>query len=160
MLQQENEKLCLRKFYVLHLSSVKMILVQIKFLLEPEMKIQTINFEKKFAKFDDHWSPKVIAEMNDYQFKLVKFKGEFVWHQHDDTDETFIVLKGKMQILFKDAQVDLNEGEMLVVPKNTLHKPVAENECEIMLIEPRGVVNTGDSGGTLTAEQDLSLIHI
>ncbi|WP_299004352.1 cupin domain-containing protein [uncultured Shewanella sp.] len=116
---------------------------------------KAINFEEKLSLFSDYWSPKVIAEMNQYQFKLVKIKGEFTWHSHDDTDEVFIVMKGEMTIALKDTQISLAAGEMYVVPKGVEHKPYALNECQIMLIEPKGVVNTGDAGGELTAQQNV-----
>ena len=119
------------------------------------MTYQAINFKKKLTLFSKHWSPRVIAEMNDYQFKLVKIKGQFVWHDHPDTDETFVVIEGEMQIVFKDGQVDLAAGEMFVVPKGVQHKPLAAEECRILVIEPRGVVNTGEAGGDLTAENDV-----
>ncbi len=118
------------------------------------MTYTAINFREKLGQFSDHWAPRVIAEMNDYQFKLVKIKGEFVWHKHDDTDEVFIVLEGEMRIEFRDGQVNLSPGEMFVVPKNTEHKPVAAAECRILLVEPRGVVNTGETGGELTAKDN------
>ncbi len=105
--------------------------------------------------FSDHWSPKIIAEMNNYQIKLVKIKGDFVWHNHQGTDEVFIVIEGKMKIEFENETVELNEGEMYVVPKGVEHKPRAETECKIMLIEPRGVVNTGNTEGELTASGDV-----
>jgi mannose-6-phosphate isomerase-like protein (cupin superfamily) len=114
-----------------------------------------INFKEKFSKFSDHWSPKVIAEMNDYQFKLVKIQGDFIWHNHEDTDETFIVIEGEMKIEFENEIVELNEGDLFVVPKGVEHKPLAKNECKIMIIEPRGVVNTGNSEGNLTASNDV-----
>lgn len=114
-----------------------------------------INFNQKFANFSEHWSPRVIAEMNNYQFKLVKVQGEFVWHDHPDTDEAFIVLDGRLDIEFRDGKVTLEAGEMFVVPKGVEHKPVAERECQIMLVEPTGVVNTGNAGGELTAESDV-----
>jgi len=114
-----------------------------------------INLKDKLEKFSDHWSPKVIAEMNDYQFKLVKIKGEFVWHNHADTDETFIVIEGEMKIEFEDKTVELGEGVMYVVPKGVEHKPYAEEECKVMIIEPRGVVNTGNTEGDLTASNDV-----
>ncbi|HIF04577.1 MAG TPA: cupin domain-containing protein [Candidatus Poseidoniales archaeon] len=117
--------------------------------------MQKINFDEKFAAFSDHWSPKVIAEMNDYQFKLVKVQGEFVWHHHADTDEAFIIIEGGMKIEFEDRTVELNAGEMFVVQRGIEHKPVAENECKIMIIEPRGVVNTGSAEGELTADDDV-----
>ena len=114
-----------------------------------------INFQEKLAKFSEQWTPKVIAEMNDYQFKLVKIQGEFVWHNHSDTDEVFIVIEGSMKIEFGEETVELNEGEMYVVPKGVQHKPYAENECKVMLVEPKGVVNTGESDGELTADNDV-----
>jgi len=114
-----------------------------------------INFQDKLAKFSEHWTPKVIAEMNDYQFKLVKIQGEFVWHNHSDTDEVFIVIEGSMKIEFDDKTVELNEGEMYVVPKGVQHKPYAEQECKVMLVEPKDVVNTGESDSELTADNDV-----
>ncbi|MCG7531240.1 cupin domain-containing protein [Psychrobium sp. MM17-31] len=116
---------------------------------------QAINFKEKFGKFSEHWSPKVIAEMNDYQFKLAKIKDEFVWHSHDDTDEVFVIMKGSMVMRLRDKDIELNEGEMFVVPKGVEHQPFAEKECHIMIIEPRGVVNTGDSDSELTAQNDV-----
>ena len=114
-----------------------------------------INFTEKLSKFSDHWSPKVIAEMNDYQFKLVKINGDFIWHNHPDTDEVFIVIEGVMKIEFEDGEVELNAGEMYVVPKGVMHKPSAENECKVMLVEPQGVVNTGEADSELTADNDV-----
>jgi|SRR2546427_12485835 len=114
-----------------------------------------INIEAKLRQFSDHWAPKVIAQMNDYEFKLVKIQGEFVWHSHPDTDEVFIVLNGEMSIDFRDGRVDLKSGEMLVVPKGVEHKPCAAAECQVMLVEPCGVINTGDAGGDLTAPGDV-----
>ena len=96
----------------------------------------------------------IIEEMNDYQFKLAKIKGEFIWHKHKDTDETFIVLEGQMTIKFRDGQVTLDKNEMYVVPKGVEHKPYAEKECHIMLIEPRGILNTGEEKNELTAMND------
>tara|TARA_B100000959_G_C14861377_1_gene574379 strand:+ start:586 stop:957 length:372 start_codon:yes stop_codon:yes gene_type:complete len=113
-----------------------------------------INLIEKLSKFSEHWSPKIIAEMNDYQFKLVKIKGDFIWHNHRNTDEVFIVIEGEMSIEFKDKIVELSEGEMFVVPKGIEHKPFSKNECKIMIVEPTGIVNTGDAGGELTAEND------
>ncbi len=119
------------------------------------MKNHPINFKEKLTKFSEHWAPKVIAKMNDYQFKVVKIQGEFVWHSHADTDEVFIVLAGEMSILFREQCVNLSEGEMFVVPKGAEHKPIAEKECHVLLIEPHGVVNTGDVAGDLTADNDV-----
>jgi mannose-6-phosphate isomerase-like protein (cupin superfamily) len=114
-----------------------------------------INFKNKYAKFTKRWSPRVIAEMNNYQFKLAKIKGKFIWHNHTHTDETFIVMEGSMIIKFRDGEVQLSEGEMYVVPKGIDHKPVAKDECKILVIEPKGVINTGDAGGDLTIDREL-----
>ncbi len=119
------------------------------------MSKQAINFLEKFTKFTDHWSPRVIAEMNDYQFKLAKVEGEFVWHDHPDTDEVFIVVEGSLNIEFRDKVVKLDAGEMFVVPQGVEHKPVAEQECKILIVEPKGVVNTGDADSDLTADNDV-----
>jgi len=116
---------------------------------------QTINLNEKFSKFNERWSPKVIGEMNDYQFKVVKIEGDFVWHDHQDTDEVFIVLAGEMFIDFRDGQVKVSQGEMFIVPKGTEHKPFATQECHIMLVEPRGIVNNGDTKSALTAVNDI-----
>ncbi|RRI74637.1 cupin domain-containing protein [Pseudomonas aeruginosa] len=116
---------------------------------------QAINFAAKLALFDDRWQPRVIAQMNDYQFKLVKIEGDFVWHSHADTDETFIVLAGRLRIDFRDGAVHLGPGEMYVVPRGVEHKPFAEGEVRMLLVEPRGVRNTGDQGGERTAVNDL-----
>ncbi|RYV01459.1 cupin [Shewanella sp. OPT22] len=119
------------------------------------MKYEPINFNEKYGLFTETWSPKVIAEMNDYQFKLAKVEGEFVWHVHDDTDETFVVISGTLVIEFRDGGVTLNEGEMFVIPKGVEHRPIAENLCKILLIEPKGIINTGDSDSVLTADNDV-----
>ena len=119
------------------------------------MEFKPINLKEKLAKFSDHWSPKIVAQMNDYHFKLVKFQGDFVWHSHADTDEVFIALDGEMSIEFRDGKVELKAGELFVVPKGTEHKPYAEKECKIMLVEPAGTGNTGDAGGDLTAEENV-----
>ena len=116
--------------------------------------MKKINFKSKFDKFNDHWSPKVIAEMNDYQFKLAKIKDDFIWHEHNDTDEVFIVISGVIWIEFKDETIQINTGEMIVVPKGTKHRPYATEEAQIMLVEPKGVVNTGDIESDLTALND------
>ena len=119
------------------------------------MTDSAINLRDKLTRFSEHWSPRVIAEMNDYQFKLVKLQGEFVWHAHADTDEVFIVLQGAMTLEFRDKAVPLAAGEMYVVPRGVEHRPVAAQECCVMLVEPRGVVNTGDAGGAYTAQNDV-----
>ena len=119
------------------------------------MNYQPINFADKFEKFSDRWSPRIIAQMNECDFKLVKIQGEFVWHSHPESDEVFVVLEGEMAIEFRNGRVVLASGEMFVVPKGVEHKPVAANECKILLIEGRGVINTGDAGGARTAGQDV-----
>ncbi|CTQ42475.1 hypothetical protein LAL4801_00903 [Roseibium aggregatum] len=114
-----------------------------------------IRFTEKLARLEGLWSPRVIAEMNDYQFKIVRIQGDFVWHDHPETDETFIVLKGEIRIDFRDRTVVLGEGEMYVVPKGVEHKPYADSEAELLLIEPKGILNTGHAGGDRTQENDL-----
>ena len=106
------------------------------------MEYTSINFIEKFSKFTEHWSPKIIAQLNDYHFKLAKVQGEFVWHNHPETDEVFIVVKGRLDILFREGKVTLDEGEMFVVPKGMEHKPVANKECHILLVEPAGLLST------------------
>ena len=115
---------------------------------------EKINFKNKYSKFTKHWSPRIIAEMNNYQFKLAKIMGEFVWHDHKDTDETFIVIEGEMILKFRDKEIKLSSGEMYVVPKGVEHKPCAIKECKILVVEPRGVINTGDAGGDLTINKE------
>ena len=113
-----------------------------------------INFREKFEKFSEYWKPKVITELNDYQFKLVKIKGDFIWHNHEDTDEAFIVLDGKIFIEFEEKIEEINKGEMIIVPKGIKHRPYAKTEAKIMIIEPKGVVNTGEILDKLTAPND------
>ncbi len=114
-----------------------------------------INLKEKFSKVTNLWSPRVITEMNDYQFKIAKIKGEFVWHDHKDTDETFIVIEGEMSIKFRNGEVKLSEGEIFVVPRGVEHKPCAARECKILVIEPRGVINTGEVGGKFTMTEEV-----
>ena len=115
-----------------------------------------ISFARKFALFTEQWQPKVIAEMNDYQFKIVRLEGDFNWHSHAETDEAFIVLDGALRIDFRDGAVDLEAGEMFVVPKGREHKPYAATEVKLMIIEPRGVPNTGDeAAGARTEANDV-----
>ncbi|MBN2388789.1 MAG: cupin domain-containing protein [Anaerolineales bacterium] len=116
---------------------------------------QPINLKEKLSLFSEHWSPKIIARMNDYHFKLVKFKGEFVWHSHPETDEVFLVLKGSAEILLREGKVSLAAGEMFIVPRGVAHKPQATRECHLMLVEPAGTVNTGDTDGERTAEDNV-----
>ena len=114
-----------------------------------------ISLSDKFAKFSEVFQPKVIARMNDYEFKLARAKGDFVWHSHADTDEVFLIIEGELTIDFRDGSVKLRAGEIFVVPRGKEHKPFAERECKLMLIEPAGTTNTGDAGGKLTAPNDV-----
>ncbi len=118
------------------------------------MRYTPVNFGQKLGLIAEQWQPRVVAEMNDYQFKLVKLEGDFVWHDHQDTDETFIVPDGELRIDFRDGAVVLKAGEMFVVPKGVEHKPYAENEVKLLLVEPRGVPNTGGAGGERTTQND------
>jgi len=118
------------------------------------MSYTAINLDQLKAQISDYWSPKIIGQMNDYQFKLAKALGEFVWHSHADTDEVFIILDGELIIEMRDGQVTLKKGEMFIVPKGIEHRPVASSECHLLLIEPAGTVNTGNAGGKLTVDAD------
>ena len=117
-------------------------------------KSKKINIKHKFLKISEYWSPKVLAEMNDYQFKIARIKGEFIWHNHTETDEVFIVIEGSMKILLKGEIIQLFEGDLYVVPKGIDHKPVAEKECKLMLVELKGTKNTGSETHKLTAEDN------
>ena len=117
--------------------------------------VNKVNLAEKFALFSEHWTPKIIAELNDYQIKIVKVEGDFVWHDHSDTDEFFLVIKGTLFIEFEEETMELNTGELYVVPKGVQHRPYALEECKVMLIEPRGVVNTGEAESDLTASNDV-----
>lgn len=120
------------------------------------MNSNVVNFKEKFSKFNELWSPKIIAQMNDYHFKLAKVKGDFTWHDHKDSDEVFIVIEGSVRIDIVDEEsIFLEEGEMFVVPKGVKHKPYSETECKLLIIEPAGTVNTGEAGGELTAESNV-----
>jgi mannose-6-phosphate isomerase-like protein (cupin superfamily) len=119
------------------------------------MDYRAINFGQKFGLLQERWQPRVVAELNDYQFKVVRLQGDFVWHSHKDTDEAFVVMEGELRIDFRDGAVRIGPGEMFVVPKNVEHKPYAEGEVKMLLIEPRGVPNTGDQGGERTAQNDV-----
>jgi mannose-6-phosphate isomerase-like protein (cupin superfamily) len=113
-----------------------------------------INFSEKFSKLpDDDYSVRIVAKMNDYEFKLVKFKGEFVWHSHPDTDETFIILDGRMMMHFKDKLVEVKSGEMIVIPKGVEHKPASKEGYKALLIEPEGVANTGNVKNEMTIKK-------
>jgi len=113
-------------------------------------KVEVINIAEKLDSFSEHWKPKIIAELNGQQIRIAKLKGEFVWHSHENEDEMFLVIKGKLTISFRDGDKALNEGEFLVVPKGVEHKPSAEEEVSIMLFEPASVLNTGNVNNDFT----------
>ena len=119
---------------------------------------RVVDLREKLSLFTEHWSPKVVAFLNDYEVKVVKVKGEFVWHSHSDTDELFLVVEGTLTIRLPDDDVTLGPGQLFVVPRGVEHCPVAAEEASLVLIEPTGVVNTGEAGGDLTAERDTSLL--
>ncbi len=121
------------------------------------MPHHAVDLAAKLSSFDDHWSPKVVARLNDYEIKVVKIQGEFVWHSHADTDELFLVIHGELTIQLRDGEVSVGPGQLYVVPSGVEHCPIADGEVHAVLIEPRGVVNTGDTGGSLTAGYDDSL---
>ena len=117
--------------------------------------MKKINLKQKFSKLLEYWSPRVISEMNDYQIKIVKIKGNFIWHNHENTDELFYIIEGNMNIHFIDSTVYLDKGDLFVVPKGVEHMPSADGECLVMLIEPKGTKNTGDRNHNLTTENDI-----
>jgi mannose-6-phosphate isomerase-like protein (cupin superfamily) len=119
------------------------------------MKPKAISISDKFKLFDGYWTPKVIASLNDYQFKVARFSGEFIWHSHENTDEAFIVIEGEMGIKFRDGITEVSKGQLIVVPKGVEHKPFANGECLVLIVEPSGVANTGDKTGNLTAPNDV-----
>ena len=123
--------------------------------MSDQSRHQSINLAEKFTLLTERWEPRVVAELNDYQFKIARLQGEFIWHDHPETDEAFFVLEGELRIDLPDGPVDVAQGELYVVPRGVKHKPYAEREVKLLLIEPRGVVNTGQEGGERTTELDL-----
>ncbi len=119
--------------------------------------MQKVNLENKLGLFNEYWSPKIVGDLNDSHVKLAKFKGEFVWHKHDNEDELFFIIKGNLLIKFRDGDVQLQEGEFIVIPKGVEHLPIAEEEVHVMLIEPKATLNTGDVNNSLT-KTDLDRI--
>ncbi|MDQ3690265.1 MAG: cupin domain-containing protein [Chloroflexota bacterium] len=113
-----------------------------------------VDLAEAFAAFDDHWSPKIVARINDMELKVVKVKGDFVWHRHEETDEFFMVHRGRVTIELRDREVPLSAGQCFVVPRGVEHRPRADAECELLLLEPAGTVNTGDAGGDRTITAD------
>ena len=116
------------------------------------MSTNVINLAEKLSLFSEQWSPKIIAQMNDTHFKLAKIQGDFIWHSHGDTDEVFFVIEGEMVIKFHEGDITLKSGELCVVPRGVEHKPHAEQECYIMLVEPAGIITTKETGEESTAE--------
>ncbi len=114
--------------------------------------MEAVNIGSMLARFSEHWAPKKIAELNDYDIKIVKLQGDFTWHSHADTDELFLVIDGALIVQMRDGDVCLGPGELFVVPRGAEHCPRADVETAVLLIEPGGVVNTGDAGGGMTAE--------
>jgi mannose-6-phosphate isomerase-like protein (cupin superfamily) len=115
--------------------------------------MEPVNIARKLALFHDHWCPRIVAELNGQHVKLVKFQGPFVWHQHDDEDELFLVVKGRFRMEFRDRAVWIEEGEFLVVPRGVEHRPVADDEVHVLLFEPASTINTGNAGGVLTVAE-------
>ena len=115
--------------------------------------MQKINLADKLSLFSAHWSPKIIAELNGQHVKLVKFRGEFVWHHHEHEDELFLVVRGSFRMELRDRTVELREGELFVVPRGVEHRPVADEEVSVLIFEPASTVNTGSAGGGLTASR-------
>jgi mannose-6-phosphate isomerase-like protein (cupin superfamily) len=113
-----------------------------------------VNLAEKLDLFDEHWQPKIVARINDHEVRIAKVQGEFVWHKHDDTDDFFLVLEGRLTIQLRDRNIDLEEGELFVVPRGVEHCPRADEEAAVLLIEPAGTVNTGDAGGPRTAQPE------
>jgi mannose-6-phosphate isomerase-like protein (cupin superfamily) len=118
---------------------------------------EPVDLAERLSQFSEHWSPKVVARLNDYEVKVVKVEGEFVWHTHEDTDELFLVIDGELTIQLREGDVVLRPGQLYVVPRGVEHRPSADGEVHAVLVEPTGVVNTGDAGGPMTAQYDDSL---
>lgn len=116
--------------------------------------LEKVNLAEKLARIDDHWHPRLVAELNGQHVRLVKLAGEFVWHHHDDEDEMFLVLEGALRMELRDRAVTIEKGEFLVVPRGVEHRPVAEGEVHVLLFEPATTVNTGNAGGPRTSTVD------
>lgn len=116
--------------------------------------MNTINLSQKFDLFHEHWSPRIVGELNDSYVKLAKLKGEFVWHKHDEEDELFLVVKGKLLIKLRDRDLWIDEGEFVIIPKGVEHCPVAEEEVQVLLLEPKSTRNTGDVENERTVDAD------
>ena len=117
------------------------------------MPIEKVNIQEKFSLFSEHFTPKVVGELNGQQVKAVKVLGEFVWHHHDDEDEMFLVTRGRLKMEFRDRTVEVGEGEFIIVPRKVEHRPVAEEEVHVLLFEPAGTLNTGNTENGLTKKE-------
>ena len=115
--------------------------------------IDVVNLTEKFSLVTDQWDPKIIAQLNDYQLKIAKIQGEFIWHSHPETDEVFLVVDGDLTIHLREGHLTLKPGELCVIPKGVEHKPAADQECQILMVEPAGTVNTGDAGGEMKIDE-------
>ena len=116
--------------------------------------MESVNLAAKFASFEEHWQPKIVGEVNDAYVKLVKVKGEFVWHQHEEEDELFLLVKGKMRLQLRTGEIALKAGEMAIVPRGVEHRPVADEEAHVLLIEPKSTLNTGNVRDARTTEAE------
>lgn len=112
--------------------------------------IEKINIKNKLALFNEYWSPKIVGAINDHHVKLVKLKGDFVWHKHENEDEMFLVLEGQLKIEFRDKTIELNKNEFVIIPRGTEHKPIADEEVSVMLFEPKNTLNTGNTKNNFT----------
>lgn len=122
-------------------------------MIKPEENmVDVVNLEQKFSLFQECWQPKIVGELNGQYVKLARLKGEFIWHKHDDEDELFLVVKGQLRMKLEDKELVLNQGEMCVIPKGVLHLPIADEEVQIMMFEPKSTVNTGAQGGERTVD--------
>jgi mannose-6-phosphate isomerase-like protein (cupin superfamily) len=117
------------------------------------MNIEKVNISEKLGQFSDHWSPKIVGELNGQHVKLVKFQGEFVWHKHDNEDEMFLVMNGVFEMHLRDKVIELGQGDFIIIPKGTEHKPLAAKEVEVMLFEPATTLNTGNQTNEFTKNQ-------
>ncbi|MFT5701391.1 MAG: mannose-6-phosphate isomerase-like protein (cupin superfamily) [Desulforhopalus sp.] len=115
--------------------------------------MKVVDIKEKLSLFNEHWSPKIIGELNGQYVKLAKLKGQFVWHQHENEDELFMVMKGKLIIRLKDQDINLTQGQFFIIPRGTEHLPIAEEECHVMLFEPKSVLNTGNTKSEMTVEK-------
>ena len=148
-----NRTILIKKSSLSFITPLELFRVNVR--MKNSDKSNAINIQQKVDLVSQYWKPPVIAEMNDYQFKVSKLLGEFIMHTHTDTDETFIVLEGKLRIDFESSFIELNQGEMYVVKAGVAHKPYAESEVKLLLIEPKGVTNTGDQTCKETAPNDI-----